>query len=387
MKKNEKVRKICILSGKRGGFGSLIRTMNLIVQNPNLELQLIVTDMHVSKKFGKTLVEVEKNFPVAAKIDMRQESGDSAARSEALGVCLQKITKVFQKLKPDIFLCLGDRGEVLSAVIAANNLRIPVAHIQGGDISGNLDEVFRHAITKMSHIHFPSTDDSARRIEKMGEEKWRIHVVGDTHLDLITNKMFTDNPSVRKKYGLTPHEDYFVLLQHPVNTEPEKSYSQMKHILSAVEKFGKSTILIYPCSDQGYDGIVKAINEYSKNPLFHIYKNIEAPDFLGLMSGAEVLIGNSSSGIIEAPLFHLATINIGKRQTGRLRDLNIIDVEGKNEQEISNAILYAMNNKEFRNNLKNCGKVYGDGKTAERIVKVLTQVKLDDKLFEKRMIY
>ncbi|MCK4554711.1 UDP-N-acetylglucosamine 2-epimerase, partial [Candidatus Parcubacteria bacterium] len=134
------------MSGKRGGFGSLIRTMKLINEDSDLELQLVVTDMHLSSKFGKTLVEVEKNFKVSAVIDMKQRNGTPEARSEAIGICKQEITKVFHRLKPDIFLCLGDRGEVLVSVIAANNLRIPVAHIQGGDVSGNLDEVFRHAI-------------------------------------------------------------------------------------------------------------------------------------------------------------------------------------------------------------------------------------------------
>ncbi len=387
MKSKTTKRKICILSGKRGGFGSLIRTMKLIQKSNDLELQLVVTDMHLSQKFGKTLAEVKKNFPVAAQVDMEQKDGTSEARSEALGVCLQKMTSVFKRLRPDIFLCLGDRGEVVSAVIAANNLHIPVAHIQGGDISGNLDEVFRHAITKMSHIHFPSTQESGERIKKMGEEEWRIHVVGDTHLDLIGNKMYTSNLEVRKKFHLTPEEEYVIVLQHPVNTEPQKSYVQMKRVLRAVKKLGVAAIVVYPCSDQGYEGIIQAIEEQKHNKKFRIHKNVEAEDFLGLMSGARALVGNSSSGIIEAPLFKLPTINIGKRQTGRQRDANIIDIGGETEAEVYEALLFAFSDKKFRKNLQSCGKIYGDGKSAERIVKVLKTVKLNDRLFEKRMTY
>lgn len=386
-KRKNKRRKICVFSGKRGGFGSLIRTMDLIKKDPDLELQLVVTDMHLSDKFGKTLCEVEKIFKADAKIDMAQNSGSSVHRSEAIGVCLEKTSRALYKLRPDILLVIGDRGEVLAAMIAANNLHIPVAHIQGGDISGNLDEIFRHAMTKLSHIHFPSTEESARRIEKMGEEKWRIHVVGDTHLDLITNKQYTDNAEVKKKFGLGEDEKYLIIVQHSVNTEPEKSYGQMKYTLKAVEKTNLKTIVIYPCSDQGYEGIIKAINKHKKNKNFKIYKNIEAPDFLGLMEGAEVLIGNSSSGIIEAPMFKLPVVNIGDRQKGRLRDFNVIDIEGGNEKEIFNAIRHAMFNKEFRESLKNCGKIYGKGKAGEKIMKVLKNIKIDEKLLKKRMVY
>ncbi|MFQ6049516.1 MAG: UDP-N-acetylglucosamine 2-epimerase [Candidatus Paceibacterales bacterium] len=380
------MRKICILSGKRGGYGALMRTMDLIKKDPDLELQLIVTDMHLSSKFGKTLFEVEKSFKVKAKVDMKQLDDSPLGRTEALIRCLEKIPHAFQKLKPDIFLCLGDRGEVLVSVIAAMNMGIPVAHIQGGDISGNLDEFFRHAITKLSHIHFPSTKDSAKRIEKMGEEKWRIFVVGDTHVDLIANKMHTQNHIVRKKFGLGEKEKYLILLQHSVNTEPEKSYSQMLQTLKAVKKTNLRSIIVYPCSDQGYQGIIDAIEKFRKEKNFSFHKNIEAPDFLGLLSGAEVLVGNSSSGIIEAPYFKLPVVNIGKRQLGRVRDKNVIDVK-ENSRKIFEAINKALSDTKFRKSLKECGKIYGDGQAAERIVKVLKEIEINEKLMEKKMTY
>lgn len=380
-----KKRKICILSGKRGGYGALMRTMNLIKEDPALKPQLIVTDMHLSPKFGKTLLEVEKSFRVSAKVDMEQLDDSPLGRTRALIKCLEKIPRVLQRLKPDIFLCLGDRGEVLVSVVAAVNMGIPIAHIQGGDISGNLDELFRHAITKMSHIHFPSTKDSAKRIEKMGEEKWRIFVVGDTHVDLIANKMYTKNHIVKKKFGLREKEKYLILLQHSVTTEPEKSYSQMLQTLKAVKKANLRTIMVYPCSDQGYQGILDAIGKYKKEKNFSLHKNIEAPDFLGLLSGAESLVGNSSSGIIEAPYFKLPVVNIGRRQLGRVRDKNVIDVEG-DWSDIFKAIKKSLS-KNFRKSLKGCGKIYGDGHSAERIVKVLKNIKINKELLEKRMTH
>lgn len=387
MKPSKKIRKICVFSGKRGGFGALIPTMELIDQDPVLELQIVVADMHLSSKFGRTLSEVEKSFKVAAKIDMKQKDGSSLERTRALAVCLEKTAVALKKLKPDIFLCLGDRGEVLTSVIAANNLGIVVAHIQGGDISGNLDEFFRHAITKMSHLHFPSTKESAKRIERLGEEKWRIFVVGDIHLDLIAHQMFTPNLEVRKKFGLAEKEKYLILLQHSVNTEPDKAFGQMSQTLKAVKKTGTRTIIVYPCSDQGYEGIIRAINKFKNEKQFNIYKNIKAPDFLGLLSDCQVLVGNSSSGIIEAPYFKLPAVNISKRQQGRARDKNVLDVEKGGWQAIYRAIQKALFDRRFRQSLRSCGRLYGDGRAAESIVKALKKVKIDKKLLEKRMAY
>jgi GDP/UDP-N,N'-diacetylbacillosamine 2-epimerase (hydrolysing) len=379
-------RRICVLSGKRGGFGALIRTMQLIEADPLLDLQLVVTDMHLSEKFGRTVAEVQKWFDVAERVDIEQKDDTAAGRSSAIGVCLQRVTRSLERLKPDVLLVIGDRGEVLASTIAAVNLGIAVAHIQGGDISGSLDEVFRHAITKLAHLHFPSNKESARRIERMGEERWRIHVVGDPHIDLIKNKMFTPAEIVRRVYN-APGE-FMLVLQHPVTTEPEKSYEHMKNILAAVKRFDKKAILVYPCSDQGYQGIIDAIHEGSQsNPSqFEVRQNIEAPDFLGLLSCAEVLIGNSSSGLIEAPYFRLPVVNVGRRQAGRLREHNVIDVEPK-AQAVFIAIRKALYDKRFRRGLNRCGYLFGDGRTGERIVRLLKNVRIDRRLLEKRMTY
>jgi GDP/UDP-N,N'-diacetylbacillosamine 2-epimerase (hydrolysing) len=379
-------RKICVISGKRGGFGALIRTMQLIEKDPDLELQLILTDMHLSREFGYTIKEVDGWFSVAEKVDIKQKNDTSVSRTGAMGLCMHKMAHAFNSLKPDILLIIGDRGEVFASAIAAANLNIPIAHIQGGDVSGNVDEVFRHAITKLSHIHFPATEDSARRIRKMGEEKWRIHVVGDVHVDLIKAKMYTPAKIVRARYRLSDNEDFMMVLYHPVTTEPENSYKDMKNVLKAVMRFNIKVILTYPCSDQGYQGIIDAINEVSHSEQFHIYKNIEAPDFLGLLSCTKVLIGNSSSGLIEAPYFKLPVVNVGKRQLGRLREENVIDVEPKTDS-IYRAINMAFNDNKFHEKLKHCGHVFGNGKCAEKIVGILKNIEINKKLIEKRMTY
>jgi len=379
-------RKICVLSGKRGGFGALIRTMQLIEKDPDLELQLILTDMHLSRKFGYTTKEVEGWFSVAEKVAIKQENDTSVSRTEAMGLCMHKMARAFSRLKPDILLIIGDRGEVFASAIAATNLNIPIAHIQGGDVSGNVDEVFRHAITKLSHIHLPATEDSAMRIAKMGEEKWRVHVVGDVHVDLIKAKMYTPAKEVRKRFRLSNNEDFVMVLYHPVTTEPENSYRDMRNVLRAVKRSNLKVILTYPCSDQGYQGIIDAINEVSHSDQFHIYKNIEAPDFLGLLSCTKVLIGNSSSGLIEAPYFKLPVVNVGKRQMGRLREENVIDAEPKTAS-IYQAINMALHDRKFREKLKYCGHVFGNGKCAEKIVRILKNAEINQRLIEKRMTY
>jgi len=381
---NKKI-KICHFNGKRGGFGALKRTLKMIKEDPCFELQLVVGDMHVSNKFGKTIKEVEENFEVSAFVDMKQAGGRAAQRSVAIGVCLEKITSVLEKLKPDLFLCLGDRGEVLASVIAAVNLKIPVLHVEGGDKSGNLDEYFRHAITKLSHIHFPSTKQSAGRIKKMGEEKWRIHVVGDAHIDPIVNKLYTPVEKAVKKYNLK--KDYLIVIQHPETINPEFSYSQMVETLKAVKKTGLEVIVVYPCSDQGYEGIIKAVKEYKSVGRFKIFKNIVSDDFLGLLEGSRAIVGNSSCGIKEAAYFRVPVINIGKRQSGRLRESSVIDVPIINKKNIFEAIKKAFNDKEYKNEFDNFKFLYGHGKCAEKIIKVIKNIKINQNLFEKKMTY
>lgn len=378
--------KVCHFNGKRGGFGALKRTLRMIADDPDLELQIVVSDMHLSDKFGKTLREVQGEFKIDALVDMEQKGDSPADRSEAMGVCLKDVSRVLEELRPDLLLVLGDRGEVLSAVIAAVNLRIPVFHVEGGDVTGNLDEVFRHAITKMAHIHFPSNTEAAERIRKMGEEEWRIHIAGDAHIDPIASGEFCPNAEMRSKYGLGDGR-YLIVLQHSVTTEPEKAKDQMTETMAAVEKTGLPAIVIYPCSDQGYGGIIEAIEQYRKNPQFKIYKNIPAPEFLGLLSGAEAIVGNSSSGIKEAPYFHTPAINIGKRQMDRPRDRAVIDVPEAEREGIFAAINRARTDAGYREGLAICQNLYGDGRCAETILKIIKETPLDARLFEKRMSY
>lgn len=377
------MRKIAILTGKRGGFGAMLGIMQLLDKHPEMSFELIATDMHLSKKFGETIKEVEGWFKVAHKLDLEQQGDAGPDRARALGRCLQQMIDVLEKSRPDILLLLGDRGEVLSAAIAAFELNIPVAHILGGDVAGNRDGNRIHAITKLAHIHFPSSKESAERILKLGEEPWRVHHFGATYVDFIVQKKFTPNVEVRAKYGLGD-APYQIVLQHPMTLQESQSYDEAKTVYEAAKRTGLQTILIYPCSDQGYEGVIRAIDEYRDTPGFQIHKNIEAVDFWGLQSGAEVFIGNSSSGLIETPYFDLPAVNVGRRQQGRLRDVNVIDAE-PNTETILTAVEKARS-AAFRSSIKN-HFLFGDGHASERIVEILEQTVIDDNLLTKRIAY
>lgn len=381
-----KKRKICVLSGKRGGFGALIPTMQLINSDPDLEFSLVVTDQHLYHNFGYTVNEVEKWFKVMYKVDMEQNNGTPQGRAKAIGVCLTKITDVLNEISPDIVMILGDRGEVLATAIAAINLGIPIAHIQGGDISGSIDEMVRHAVTKLSHIHLVSTKQSAQRVLGLGEEPWRVHVVGDPHIDLILQGKYESRENIYNKFTINENDEVIVVLQHSVSTEPELAYDQMKNTMMAVTSFNKRTIVVYPCSDQGYEGILKAIHEFESYPNISIHKNIEAPVFWGLLSVSKVLVGNSSAGLIETPYFRIPTVNIGKRQTGRQHAENVI--HARNDiTSIREAIEKAFYDDTFDRIVRNCSRPFGDGPACEKIVKILKEVEMDNRLMEKKMTY
>jgi UDP-N-acetylglucosamine 2-epimerase (non-hydrolysing)/GDP/UDP-N,N'-diacetylbacillosamine 2-epimerase (hydrolysing) len=380
------VRHICVLSGKRGGFGALAPMMREIMARPDMRLSVLVTDQHLYERFGKTIAEVEAAFPIAAAIDMEQKGDRGSDRARAVGVCLSKMADTLDELRPDILVVIGDRGEVLATTIAAHNLNVPVAHIQGGDISGTLDEPVRHAITKLSHLHFPSTARSADRIRKLGEEEWRIHTVGDTHVDQILQGTATPYSILRERYDLAAGEPFILVLQHPDTTEPQESGRHMRETVGAVLSFGVRTLLVYPCSDQGFEGIVGEIEGVRGIEGVSIHPNIPAPDFIGLQMAASCLVGNSSAGLIEAPYFGLPAINVGDRQKGREHDGNVIHVPYERTR-IREAISRALDDTAWRSELKTRTPPFGDGNACHRITEMLGAVELGPRLFNKRMTY
>ena len=380
------MRRICVWNGKRGGFGALTPTMRAIQEHPSLELLLVVTDQHLYDRFGHTISEVAESFPIDATIDMEQAGDSNEERAKAVGRCLVKAVDVLAKLRPDVLLVIGDRGEVFAACIAAHNMRIPIAHVQGGDISGSLDEPVRHAITKLAHLHFPSTEASAKRISALGEAPWRIHMVGDTHIDQLFLNAISPEDDLRKRYSLGASEPFLLVLQHSDSAEPDKAAAQMAETVAAVVGVGHRVLFVYPCSDQGYEGIIDEIEKVRDAPDMSVHANIPTADFLGLQRIAACLVGNSSAALIEAPYFGLPAVNVGQRQNGRERTDNVVDTS-HDRTEISIAIGHALRDDAFRDTLKHLRPPFGDGTAYQHIIDVLADIPLDATLLTKRMTY
>jgi GDP/UDP-N,N'-diacetylbacillosamine 2-epimerase (hydrolysing) len=378
-------RHVAVLTGKRGGFGALAPTMREIAGR-GMRLSVVVADQHLYEKFGNTVKEVQTSFPIAGAIDMEQKGDSNADRGRAVGVGLAKAVDVLSSLAPDALLVIGDRGEVLAACVAAHNLRIAIAHVQGGDISGSLDEPVRHAITKLAHLHFPSTAKAAERILRMGEEPWRVHAVGDTHVDQILLGDVTPAAELRARYELPEKEPFLLVLQHSDSTDAGNSTAQMAATVKATQLFGLRTLYVYPCSDQGYEGVISEIEKVRGRPKVSIHRNIPAADFIGLQKIAGCLVGNSSAGLIETPYFGLPAVNIGDRQIGREHAENVIHTP-YDPAQIERAIRRALEDHAFRDACRRVQPPFGDGTAYRKIAEVLAATAFDARLLNKRMAY
>jgi len=380
-------RKIIAITGTRAEYGLATSIFRAIENHPKLELGLIVTGMHLSHEFGYTIREIKKDkFKIVAKINNLAKTDKGRMMVQVVGQCLLGLVGVLEKIKPDILFILTDLGHTLAGAIAGAYMNIPVAHLHGGDVSGSVDDSVRHAITKLSHIHFPATKNSAERIIKMGEEPWRIYIVGAPGLDVILNSELIPHQKVAKKYELNFLQPVLLAIQHSVTTEAEDASNQMKETMEAIKELGYQTILIYPNADAGGRRMIRVIQKYRKYPFIRIYKNIPRQDYLSLMKRADVMVGNSSSGIIEAPSFKLPVVNIGTRQQGRERAGNVIDV-GYNKNQIKRAIKKSLFDQKFQAKLRKITNPYGDGKTGPRIAKILSKIKINEKLLQKRLTY
>lgn len=312
----------------------------------------------------------------------KNEKDSGADMSRALGKVLIGITDTLEKIKPDILLVGFDLGAHLAGAIAGAHMNIPVAHIQGGEVTGSIDESLRHAITKFSHIHFPSNQDAADRLIKMGENPDFVFNAGCPSLDVAFNAEMISKDILVKEFDINTSKPLAVIIQHPVTTEVDKSTEQILTTIRAVMELDLQTIMIYPNVDAGGRRI---INEIKKSDI-RIIENLPFEKFLSLLSIADVLIGNSSSGIREAASFHLPVVNIGTRQQGRLRPENVVDVD-YNKSQIINAIKKVLYDVEFKETVKKCRNPYGDGNSAKKIVKILKDIKITPDMLQKRICY
>jgi len=380
-------RKIAVITGTRADYGIFYHVLKEIEKHELLTLKLIVCGMHLCPEFGMTINEIEKDgFVVSDKFETILASDTGTAMAKSIGLSIISMAQSFERIKPDVVLILGDRGEMLAAATAAIHMNIPVAHIHGGEVTGTVDESVRHAITKLSHIHFPANEDSKQRIIKLGEKEKNIFVVGAPGLDYIKKTTYLSRSEMLKRFELED-DKIFLLTQHPVTTERDLVEWQIRETLDAVVELGYQTIVSYPNSDNGGREIIKVIEEYrAKYPFLKVFRNLTQVEYLSFLEIAEVMIGNSSSGIIEAPSFKLPVVNIGSRQGGRLRACNIIDIPyGK--ESVKAGIKKAISDVSFKKQLETCTNPYGDGNASGKIARILSEIKLDRELIQKRITY
>lgn len=392
------MRKIAVFTGNRAEYGLQFPLLKAIDQHPDLEYQLIVSGAHLDPHFGNTLDEIKNDgFHISAevKIDFFDDSNSSTA--QAVGSGILAMVDVLSQLKPDILVVYADRFEGFAAVIAASQMNIPTAHIEGGDLTegGALDDSVRHAMSKLSHLHFTTNQQATNRLLAMGEEPWRVHTVGLPAIDVISDGSFADPLSVTQRLNLDLSQPIVLFTQHSVTTEFEDALSQITPSLQALTKLaqeGVQVIITYPNNDAGGKAIIAAIASLNKQSLrgIQVHRSLGRYLYHGVLGLTKdpsikvVCVGNSSSGIKESPIFGCPTLNIGSRQSGRLRGENVIDV-AYDETEIVMAIKKCIHDQNFRQVCRQTSNPYYIGRAGEAIAKVLSTAELGKKMLRKGM--
>jgi len=378
-------RKIVCVTGTRADYPRVKAVLFEIERRQQLELELIVTGMHLLKEYGYTVNEIEKDgFDIAERVEMFTEDDTPYGMAKAAARCSDGMADALRRIRPDLVLLTVDRVETLATAQTAALMNYPIAHIQGGEVTGTIDESIRHAVSKMSHIHLVATSDAAERLIKMGEDPDHVFTVGCPYIDIISTAAHSDKAELARKYGFDPERPLVLLTQHPVTTEYGSSVGHYEATLEALERFGDVEVMaIYSNADAGGRAILKRIKRIKH---IYSYPSIDSEDFLSLMNYADVMLGNSSVAIREAPSFKLAAVNVGTRQQGRLRAANVIDVP-PDADAITAGIDKALHDEAFKNVLKTVVNPYGDGRSAKRIVDILESVELTPELIQKRITY
>ncbi len=347
-------RKILLVTERRADYTKLRPILEEISKSKKLQYRLIVTGSHLLKESGLTINEIKSDgFKITKTFSMfkkrRKDTGTEMTRS--FGRAILNLSNIIEKIKPDIILTGFDIGANFAAAIIGAHANIIVAHVEGGEVTGTIDESIRHAMTKFAHIHFTSNQDATNRLIKMGELPNCIFTVGNTSLDGIKNLKKISKHDLEKKYDLDLNKPLVIILQHTVTSEIGTIKKNMLQTINAVKELNIQSIIIYGNTDTGSQKITKII----KNSKIKQYKTIPYRDYIGLLKHASALVGNSSSGIIEAPYLHVPSINVGTRQDGRLQAESIIDVR-YNKNEIKKAINKCISNPSFLKNVKTCKK-------------------------------
>jgi len=368
-------RKILIITERRADYSRFKPIINLIKKSKKLSYELIVTGSHLLKKHGFTIQEIKKdNIKIHYQIKNfieKKNINDGESMILALGKIFIEISKIIKKSKPDIILSGFDIGANFALTVAGAHLNIPVAHIQGGEVTGSIDESLRHAMSKFSNYHLVANNDAKKRLIKMGERRENIFNVGCPSLDALFLEKKIDPHEILKKFKINVKKNFIIIIQHPVTSEDKHSGKQILETIEAVKKSLLPALFVLPNNDSGHFDIIKVI----KKSRIQWTETLSLSQYSTLLSYARILIGNSSSGIHEAASFKLPVINVGTRQNGRLKPKNIVNAD-YNRNDIYNKIKFCMSNKKFLKIIKSLKNPYGDGKSSLKIVKILEKIDL-----------
>ena len=376
-------RKVFIVIERRADYSRYRPILQKMKEDPFFDIYLVVTGICLLDIHGKDVNYIkDDSFEINAQLKMfnadRPDTGGEMVRSMAR--VMSSLVDELEKAQPDIVLSGFDIGANMAVTIAAAHMNIPVAHIQGGEVTGSIDESIRHAMSKFSHIHFPATELSKNRLIRMGEDPNNIYVVGCPSIDVICETPVVNIQTLEEYFGLDFSKPILLMIQHPVTTEAEHSFFQIKETVDAIKELKTQTVALLPNNDAGYSKIIDCIKESG----IKWYPSLPTDIFINLYRNVSALIGNSSSGIHETPSMRIPAINIGNRQQGRERAENVIDVSHQKDA-IMIAIHKALNDTAFLQKVKNIHNPYGDGTSAEKIVKILKTVSLDN-LIQKQFV-
>jgi UDP-hydrolysing UDP-N-acetyl-D-glucosamine 2-epimerase len=377
-------RKIAVITTSRADYSHLYWPLRDLSAHPEVDLNLIVLGSHLSPEFGHAVQEIERHgFPIAARIECLLSSDSDVGMAKTIGVATLGLADALGRMRPDVLLLIADRYEMLAPAAVALALRIPIAHIEGGELSeGAIDDAVRHALTKMSHLHFTSTYEARRRVIAMDEEEWRVHRAGAPSLDHLRRSTLFTRQEVEARLGVALEGSAIVVAYHPV-TIARDTLEEMDTLFAALAALPDQLLFCYPNADAGSRELIGRIRAFAAaRENSHVFVNLDALTYWSLLRQADLFLGNSSSGIMETPAFALPAINVGRRQQGRERAQNILDAAPSVA-----AILAAIStgrSTAYRDSLRGMTNPYGDGCASQTIVRVLTSVPLGQELLMKR---
>jgi GDP/UDP-N,N'-diacetylbacillosamine 2-epimerase (hydrolysing) len=376
--------KLLFINGSRGEWG-YIRPIIRRCEQLGIDYSICATNMLMLPSYGMLVDEIKQDgFKVEDEIYMSLEGSNHYTMVKSLGIFLISFVDILHRQRPDWIILAGDRGEQLMGSVAGAYTYTPVAHIQAGERSGNIDGTARHAIGKFAHLHLAANADAAERLLKLGEEPFRVHNVGAPQLDELNEGLISTMADLRRSYHIEESEPYLLVAQHPVTEEMDLAEDQVKTLVQALNRFKMRKIWILPNNDAGSETTRRVLLQERRSDS-QIYENLTRKDYLGLLKHCRAIVGNSSSGLLEAPTFSIPAINIGRRQNDRVQGKNVINASFELESCVA-AIEKALS-PAFRESLLDCSNPYGDGQSARRILEVLSNTPVDNRLLVKNLMY